>query len=299
MVHNFTARGREAELPGPFVQFLRRHQFLVGVSVGVVVLCGIALLLLAPAPPSRTPSFPTATRAPTPEMEATPPPAPSRSPVARADAQAEKRRSERRPQPTDVVSDRIGALGQALRALPRGNIVLTAPTAMTVEEVRDVSAKVGLNVPIAELLRELDQQVEGSPRISAQMSATLTGPGFKIESTTPEEQTIAEGFPTVWTWNVTAKQEGDEQLEVTLYAIVLDGDKERRLRVESDAQKITVNVRPQTWSERLDALSSELTSVKSIAISLGAIATAVLAWFGISRGKKSRGPRGPDDDPLK
>ena len=154
MVHNFTARGREAELPGPFVQFLRRHQFLVGVSVGVVVLPDRPIALVS-APPSRTPSFPTATRAPTPEMEATPPPAPSRSPVARADAQAEKRRSERRPQPTDVVSDRIGALGQALRALPRGNIVLTAPTAMTVEEVRDVSAKVGLNVPIAELIQRI------------------------------------------------------------------------------------------------------------------------------------------------
>ena len=44
--------------------------------------------------------------------------------------------------------------------------------------------------------------------------AMFGGPGFTIEATTPEQQNIAEGHPTV-----TAKQAGEQELEATLYVI--------------------------------------------------------------------------------
>ena len=49
--------------------------------------------------------------------------------------------------------------------------------------------------------------------------AMFGGPGFTIEATTPEQQNIAEGHQTIWSWNVTAKQAGEQELEATLYVI--------------------------------------------------------------------------------
>jgi len=40
------------------------------------------------------------------------------------------------------------------------------------------------------------------------MIATLNGPAFEIKRTTPEKQAVAEGFPTVWEWEIEAKHDG-------------------------------------------------------------------------------------------
>ncbi len=168
-----------------------------------------------------------------------------------------------------------------LEALPKGNIVLHAPNAMRVGERRNVEANVGINVPM-EILRKpprsQDQAIEGSLRISAEMAATLDGPGFKIDAVTPEKQTIAEGFPTVWSWDVEAKEDGEQELEATLYAILGDD----RQRIDSYHQTITVSVREPTWGEWLESLSHEIDAVKAILGTLAAAVVAVRGWFGIS-----------------
>ena len=114
------------------------------------------------------------------------------------------------------------------------------------------------------------------------MIATLSGPGFKIDAITPERQAIAEGFPTVWSWNVEAKDAGDQELEATLYALVPNGETGLRQRVNSYSQTISVSVREQTWGEWLESLSHGIDTVKAIAVTLGGLAAAVLGWFGIS-----------------
>jgi len=182
------------------------------------------------------------------------------------------------------------ALHDAIQALPKGNIVLHAPDAMRVAERRNVEAGVGVNVPMEILRKQVDSRdkaVEGTLRVSSEMVATLNGPGFKIEAVTPEQQAIAEGFPTVWSWNVEAQQEGEQELEATLYALVPDGATSSRLRVESYVQKITVSVRAQTWGEWLESLGHEVDAVKAIVVTMVGAATVVFGWFGISfaRGK--------------
>jgi hypothetical protein len=166
---------------------------------------------------------------------------------------------------------------------------------MKVTEKRRVDLNVGINVPMEVLSQQVpstDQVFEGSPRISAKMAATLTLAGFKIEAVTPEEQPIAEGFPTVWSWYIEAKDPGDQVLEATLYAIVGTD----RLRVASYSQKITVNVIEMSWGEWLQTLSHQIDTVKAIVMTVGGIATAGLGWFGISltrRKKKSPPKRKP------
>jgi hypothetical protein len=195
--------------------------------------------------------------------------------------------------PSDL--ETIFAREEKLRGLPKGDSVLHAPITMKVTEKRKVDLNVGINVPL-EVLREqipsTDQTLEGSPRVSASMAATLTGAGFKIEAITPEEQPIAGGYPTVWSWYIEAKDPGDQVLEARLYAIVGTD----RLRVASYTQKITVNVIELSWGEWLQALSHEIDAVKAIAMTVGGVVAAGLGWFGISlsrRKKKSPPKRKP------
>jgi len=194
--------------------------------------------------------------------------------------------AQRNPQETEaVIRAQMDELGKTLESLPKGNIVLNAPAHMVVGDQREVRANVGYNVPIEKLRQELgksSQQVQGSLRLSTEMAATLTGPGFKIDGLTSESQAVAAGFPTVWKWNVTAKQDGDEELEATLYAVILRGDKITRLRVESYTQKITVNVQPRTWGEWLTSVSEEVGNVKTVLLAVSGLVTGGLAWLGIS-----------------
>ena len=193
---------------------------LIGLSVWLVVyIISYTAGLRQPAapPPPKSAQGPVSPPRPhLPQGQAVPPAA---APAAPSEA-------AKNVPPSDAAK-KMEALRKAIEGLPKGNIVLDAPSKMAVDDEREVKATVGINVPISELRKQSapsNQQVEGSLYLSPQMTATLSGPGFKIEQITPEKQSIAEGFPTIWSWNVTAKREGEERLEATLYVLVGDGN---------------------------------------------------------------------------
>jgi hypothetical protein len=165
---------------------------------------------------------------------------------------------------------------------------------MKVSDRRSVAARVGVNVPDDILkghTRVGDQTAQATVRVSHEMTATLNGPGFKIIRTTPEKQTVAEGFPTVWQWEIEAKQDGLQELEATLYALVpnpVNASGAAQQRIDSYAQKIRVSVKEQTWSEWLKSAHEEIDAVKAIVIAIGSVATVTLGWLGISLRRRSR-----------
>ena len=183
--------------------------------------------------------------------------------------------------------EKIIRSGQEIEQLPKGKIYLHAPMQMKVGDRRSVDARVGVDVP-DEILkgqnnRAGDQTAQGTLRVSHEMTATLNGPGFKIEPITPEQQTVAEGFPTVWQWQIEAEKEGAQELEATLYAVLSN-----KHWIDSYTQKISVSVKGQTWNEWLKSVSEEIDAVKAIAIALGGAATAALGWLGISASRRTR-----------
>src|SRR6516165_10632156 len=96
---------------------------------------------------------------------------------------------------------------------------------MKVSDKRTVDARVGINIAddiLRGRARAGDQSVEGTLPVSHQMIATLNGPGFAIAKITPQKQTVAEGYATVWEWEIEAKTEGAQELEATVYALVPD-----------------------------------------------------------------------------
>jgi hypothetical protein len=114
------------------------------------------------------------------------------------------------------------------------------------------------------------------------MAAVLVGTGFKIKPLTPKQQTIAAGFPTVWSWSVEASEQGEQVLEATLYALLPEGANTPLQRVDSYVQKITVDVRERTLGEWFEALGHQFEVAKSIIIALFGLATVAASWFGFS-----------------
>jgi hypothetical protein len=87
-------------------------------------------------------------------------------------------------------AERMAIRKDALEHLPAGKIAIEAPIAMKVGDKRKIDATAGLGID-AELLKNAkpgSKKYEGLLRVSAEMAATLRGPGFKIEATTPEQQ---------------------------------------------------------------------------------------------------------------
>src|SRR5262249_16333872 len=131
----------------------------------------------------------------------------------RADRRARDQRSE------------IRKLGKALDQLPEGKIFLHAPIKMKVADRLTVAARIGVDVREDLLkghVRAGDQTAEGSLRVAHRMIATLSGAGFDIKATTPEQQTVAEGFPTVWEWDIEAKTAGAQELKANFYVLLAD-----------------------------------------------------------------------------
>jgi hypothetical protein len=185
-----------------------------------------------------------------------------------------------------------------LNGLPVGQVVLFAPATMTAGETRQVDANVGINVPMEKLqktLRSGDQKLDGVSHLSAKMAAILGGPGFEIRLLSPEEQLVAAGFPTSWSWSVKAQEHGEQELTVTLYAL-LDRVESKggiaRQRVDSYSQKINVDVRAQTWGEWFEAFGKQFDTAKTIVVSLFGLTTVVVGWLGYlaTRRKKRQSP---------
>jgi hypothetical protein len=145
-------------------------------------------------------------------------------------------------------------------------------------------ANVGLLVPVETLqqhLREGDQKLEGTAQVSAQMSAVLTGAGFRITPLSPEKQQLALGYPTVWSWTIEAIEAGKEQLQAQLYVIVPTAQIDRQF-VRSLSREVVVTVRDQTWTEWFEAVGKEFDTAKTIVVSLFGVATLAAGWFGFS-----------------
>jgi nitrogen fixation/metabolism regulation signal transduction histidine kinase len=145
------------------------------------------------------------------------------------------------------------ALGLKYAELPDGKVALNAPSQMRAGQPHQVEARVGIGVSQEKLeaaFKQGDQHFSGTAKVSYRMSAQLSGPSFKIQETTPSQQLVAFGVPTMWRWIVEAEEEGSQDLTVTLYAVVPnDNSGEVSLLVDTFTQRILVEVKELTWSE--------------------------------------------------
>ena len=120
-------------------------------------------------------------------------------------------------------SPEMAAVDRALAGLEDSNIAFNTPPSMAVGEVSEIEVVLSLTEAPATLAQEVHAPGtrEVHPvKVSSRMEARLTSPGFTILAIGPEAQAISATEPTRWRWNVRAVEEGDQQLHLTLTALI-------------------------------------------------------------------------------
>jgi len=154
-----------------------------------------------------------------------------------------------KPSPQAPALDPLSRIDEVLASFPVGNMAFNVPESIEIGQTFTVRLILSPKKSITEIQSELDrslqtkQSIESAQvRLSSQMEARMTGENFDIVAVTPETLAISGSEDTQWTWDVTAKQGGPQQLHLTVSAILyINGETTPRVVSEFD-RKVTVNV---------------------------------------------------------
>ena len=91
-------------------------------------------------------------------------------------------------------------------------------------------------------------------RVAALMEARLTGLHFDIEANTAERQPVSNDAPTEWTWDVEPTKTGNQELHLTLTAILTVGGRDQPRTIRTFDKVLTVHV---TWYDRVSGFVSD------------------------------------------
>ena len=180
----------------------------------------------------------------------TPPPEATEAPAA-----TEKTVETEPIEPTQVPSipDQLAAVDRVLEKLEFANLAFNAPATLQLGEL----AAIQLLLSPKESGQALKEKItaEGPKesariRISNQMEARLTGLGFEIQAITPEIQAVTADQVTEWKWDIRPTQTGNQQLHLTLSALIYMGDQSMPRTIRTFDQTIEVNV---TLSQRISS----------------------------------------------
>lgn len=175
----------------------------------------------------------------------------------------ERRRSEPshpllrvRPKPEPFLDDLL-EVDDVLQDLPVGNVAFNSPNTMTLKKIYPIYVLLSPEKSIEELQRDLQRRIEDHQlfegaqiRIASEMEARLTGQNFEITAVAPESQAISGQEQTEWQWDVKPKEEGTQELHLTLSAILYVNDRAIPRAIRTFDKKITVQV---TLGQRIGA----------------------------------------------
>ncbi|MBI4962487.1 MAG: hypothetical protein HY913_04360 [Desulfomonile tiedjei] len=184
-----------------------------------------------------------------------------------------------------VRPESIESLDEMVKGLDWGQIAFNTPKQMELDETTQIELLLSLTKPIEDLKRDVKAagEKEGYPvRVSDYMEARLTGPGFQITATTPEQQVISSLETPVWKWDVKAIRPGMQALHLTLSAILAVGGQNRLLVVRTFDRQLEIRV---SVADRVTSFVGENWQWLWAAV-LVPVATAVWAWW--KRRKKSK-----------
>ncbi len=157
--------------------------------------------------------------------------------------------------PRSSLNSPVGnVLAQVQRTIAGGSAAATArdfatvpmaynrPTTMNLQSPTNVSLLIDLSgvEDLPRGLRGFDGDIiEGSVDVTSTVSASLTGPGFKIEQLSPPQQTLSSRTANRWQWAVTPEVEGERMLTLEIFAHPNGGPAEP-VRAYRDEINVTV-----------------------------------------------------------
>ena len=148
-----------------------------------------------------------------------------------------------RASPTPPTS--LGVVEEIVSNLEWGNIALDTPKKMKFEESKIIELLLSPTKSVQELqssLKSHEHTESARIQISNRMKADLSGLGFKIEALVPQEQAVYRGKTTQWKWEVTPTKDGDQNLYLTLSAIINVSNQKVPLVIRTFDKKIEVEV---------------------------------------------------------
>lgn len=188
-------------------------------------LVGIAIVIFLAVVPIKDEVSPGGTSSHTPLPSMSPPmPSPSASPIP----------------PTSM-----GIVDEIVTNLEWGNIAFDTPKKMQFEEPKIIELLLSSTKSVQELESSLKshEQIESARiQISNRMEADLSGQGFKIEALVPQEQAVYRGKTTQWKWEVTPTKDGNQNLYLTLSAIINVSNQKVPLVIRTFDKTIKVDV---------------------------------------------------------
>jgi hypothetical protein len=116
---------------------------------------------------------------------------------------------------------------------------------MKFEEPKTIELLLSPTKSVQELqssLKSHEQTESARIQISNLMEADLSGLGFKIEAKVPQEQAVSRGKTTLWKWEVTPTKDRDQNLYLTLSAIIIVSNQKVPLVIRTFDKTIEVEV---------------------------------------------------------
>jgi hypothetical protein len=148
------------------------------------------------------------------------------------------------PPPT-MPATSLGVVEEIVSNLEWGNIAFDTPKKMKFEEPKTIELLLSPTKSVQELqssLKSHEQTESARIQISNRMKAGLSGLGFKIETSIPQEQAVDRGKTTQWKWEVTPTKDGDQNLSLTLSAIIIVSNQKVPLVIRTFDKTIEVEV---------------------------------------------------------
>ena len=130
------------------------------------------------------------------------------------------------PQPPPPGLTAFSEIDDELRRLVPASIAFNAPTTMRLDHTAHIQLLLSPAASIPELKKKITAigEREGTTiKVSPLMEARLSGLHFTIEANTPERQPVSNVAPTEWSWDVEPTETGNQELHLTLTAILSVG----------------------------------------------------------------------------
>lgn len=212
--------------------------------------------------------------------------------IAPAPSESHARRSEPRARTDgDAANPSVaGAMtvDQALARLQSANMAFNAPDHARVGKPVVIEAKLSTRLSQEEIkvsIEEAGTIKTATLKVSDRMVATLVGgEAFDVSPPGPQEQWISDAEPTGWTWQVTPKLVGEDQLLLlTFDALISVNGKEDKRTINTLKAHINVDVGwPETVGEWLDLIKKTGENLSwiwaSLLVPLGGAAWAFVKW---------------------
>lgn len=149
------------------------------------------------------------------------------------------------PESDAIPRTSLSLIDEIIEELELGNIAFNSPSTLSLGDSEVIQLILSQQLSIEELQQKIRAKgkTEGHRiRVSNKMEARLSGPGFKIEAILPEVQAVAASKSTEWKWKIEATKGGNQELHLTLSALLYLDDQLTPYVIRTFERTINVRV---------------------------------------------------------